>query len=271
MAEVTGSVRNGVNKLSAFKTLLSLHHHHHPHGPAVDSRALCRDSNVCDHWCADDCVWTLHNKHTQLHKPQISGCYTLVSAKHWCLLLGPVGSRLYSCRTADESSGPLHRSRTTYYDILKVSPNATHAQIKSAYYKQSFIYHPDRNRSEDAARQFALVAEAYSVLGRSSLRRRYDRGILTQTEVQSSGKPAAPQPPRRAPPSGKTAYFDFDAFYQAHYGEQLQREKLQRLRQQQIQQRRMEMQKQWRQEKITGVSVILLLLFGGVIINSLKS
>uniref|UniRef100_A0A3B4AKK1 J domain-containing protein n=1 Tax=Periophthalmus magnuspinnatus TaxID=409849 RepID=A0A3B4AKK1_9GOBI len=37
------------------------------------------------------------------------------------------------------------KERTAYYDILKVTPHATQAQIKTAYYKQSFIYHPDKN------------------------------------------------------------------------------------------------------------------------------
>uniref|UniRef100_A0A8C1LC57 J domain-containing protein n=1 Tax=Cyprinus carpio TaxID=7962 RepID=A0A8C1LC57_CYPCA len=54
-------------------------------------------------------------------------------------------------------------SPTEYYDILRVSPSATPAQIKSAYYKQSFIHHPDRNRdrSEDAARN---IYSAYLLL-----------------------------------------------------------------------------------------------------------
>uniref|UniRef100_A0A3P9MXZ1 Uncharacterized LOC103474675 n=1 Tax=Poecilia reticulata TaxID=8081 RepID=A0A3P9MXZ1_POERE len=37
------------------------------------------------------------------------------------------------------------KCKTAYYDILKVSPSATQSQIKTAYYKQSFIYHPDKN------------------------------------------------------------------------------------------------------------------------------
>uniref|UniRef100_A0A8C4S5K7 J domain-containing protein n=1 Tax=Erpetoichthys calabaricus TaxID=27687 RepID=A0A8C4S5K7_ERPCA len=45
------------------------------------------------------------------------------------------------------------KSKTAYYDILQVTPSATQAQIKTAYYKQSFLYHPDRNAgSEEAAR-----------------------------------------------------------------------------------------------------------------------
>ncbi|KAK9962791.1 hypothetical protein ABG768_008143 [Culter alburnus] len=189
------------------------------------------------------------------------------------------GARAYSFRSAGDSSAPLHRSRTAYYDILKVSPNATQAQIKSAYYKQSFLYHPDRNRSrsEEAARSFALVAEAYSVLGSSGLRRKYDRGILNQTDVQNAGRPSSSDAskPRRAPNASKSggddAYFDFDAFYQAHYGEQLQREKLMRLRREQLQRLQQENFRKWKQGKVTEVTVAFLLVCGGVILLSLRS
>ncbi len=165
-------------------------------------------------------------------------------------------------------SASLHRSPTAYYDILRVSPNATPAQIKSAYYKQSFIHHPDRSRSEDAARLFALVSEAYSVLGDSGLRRKYDRGILNQTDVQSAGRPSQP---RRAPDANARAHFDFDAFYQAHYGEQLQREQQMRHRREQMRQQQQHRLRAWRRMKMNEVTVAFLLLFGGGVLLSLRS
>uniref|UniRef100_A0A3Q2PNG2 DnaJ heat shock protein family (Hsp40) member C30 n=1 Tax=Fundulus heteroclitus TaxID=8078 RepID=A0A3Q2PNG2_FUNHE len=89
----------------------------------------------------------------------------------------------------------LHRSKTAYYDILKVSPSATQSQIKTAYYKQSFIYHPDKNLGrQDATQRFSQISEAYTVLGNISLRRKYDRGILSQSDLQSSGKPSSRYP-----------------------------------------------------------------------------
>ncbi|KAF4103711.1 dnaJ (Hsp40) homolog, subfamily C, member 30b [Onychostoma macrolepis] len=170
-------------------------------------------------------------------------------------------------------TAPLHRSPTAYYDILRVSPNATPAQIKSAYYKQSFIHHPDRNRSrsEDAARLFALVAEAYSVLGDSGLRRKYDRGILNQSDVQSAGRPSRASKPRRAPDASDRARFDFDAFYQAHYGEQLQREQQMRHRREQMRQQQQHKLRTWRRMKMNEVTVAFLLLFGGGLLISLRS
>ncbi|XP_034024202.1 dnaJ (Hsp40) homolog, subfamily C, member 30b [Thalassophryne amazonica] len=141
----------------------------------------------------------------------------------------------------------LYRSRTAYYDILSVSRSSTQAQIKTAYYKQSFIYHPDKNPdNKEATHRFSQISEAYIVLGNINLRRRYDRGILSQFDIQNAGKPSSKDT------SGKTAeaplqhqqrvkpvsqfggkpMFDFDAFYQAHYGEQLQREQEWRARKQ---------------------------------------
>ncbi|XP_016088281.1 dnaJ (Hsp40) homolog, subfamily C, member 30b [Sinocyclocheilus grahami] len=161
-----------------------------------------------------------------------------------------------------------HRSPTAYYDILRVSPSATPAQIKSAYYKQSFIHHPDRNRnrSEDAARHFALVAEAYSVLGDGGLRRKYDRGILNRSDAQSAGRPSTP---RRAPDA--SPHFDCDAFYQAHYGEQLQREQQRRRRREQTRQQQQTQLRAWRRMKMNEVTVALLLLCGGGILISLRA
>uniref|UniRef100_A0A3Q1GUJ0 DnaJ (Hsp40) homolog, subfamily C, member 30b n=1 Tax=Acanthochromis polyacanthus TaxID=80966 RepID=A0A3Q1GUJ0_9TELE len=142
----------------------------------------------------------------------------------------------------------LHRSRTAYYDILSVSPTATQSQIKTAYYKQSFIYHPDKNPdSMEATQRFSEISEAYTVLGNISLRRKYDRGILSHSDIQRAGRPSSrettgrstgsphqhqQQRARRFSQPGGKPIFDFDAFYQAHYGEQLQRERDMRARKQ---------------------------------------
>lgn len=170
------------------------------------------------------------------------------------------GTRSYSSAPGE------HRSPTAYYDILRVSPSATPQQIKSAYYRQSFIHHPDRNQhcSEDAARQFALVTEAYSVLGDSGLRRKYDRGILHRTDVQRAGRPS----PSRAPDA--RTRFDFDAFYQAHYGEQLQREQRMRRAREQTRQQQQHALRTWTRMKMNELTVGFLLLLGGGLLLSLR-
>ncbi|XP_040194253.1 dnaJ homolog subfamily C member 30, mitochondrial [Rana temporaria] len=152
-----------------------------------------------------------------------------------------------------QSEAPMYTSRTGYYDILEISGNATQAQIKTAYYKQSFRFHPDRNAGNEAAsRRFGQVTEAYHVLGSTSLRKKYDRGILSLEDVRTARKPSGKSPsrkeaagPRQASSASSTftpskQMFDFDAFYQAHYGEQLAREKLWKERREQIAKERKE-------------------------------
>ena len=72
-----------------------------------------------------------------------------------------------------------------YYDILKVSPTASGAEIKSAYRRLARKLHPDRNNgSKETALKFAAIAEAYEILGNSKERVRYDRRII---ELQYKG------------------------------------------------------------------------------------
>ena len=68
-----------------------------------------------------------------------------------------------------------------YYDILKVSPKASKAEIKSAYRRLARKLHPDKNNgSEETALRFAAIAEAYEILGNSRERAVYDRRILQE-------------------------------------------------------------------------------------------
>merc|ERR1712137_1144405 len=64
---------------------------------------------------------------------------------------------------------------TGYYDVLGVSPDATAAQIKKAYYKKAMKYHPDKNQSAEAEEIFKDVSEAYQVLMDEDTRAAYDR------------------------------------------------------------------------------------------------
>eukprot|EP00057_Strongylocentrotus_purpuratus_P016458 XP_011670932.1 PREDICTED: uncharacterized protein LOC105441495 [Strongylocentrotus purpuratus] len=83
-----------------------------------------------------------------------------------------------------------HRKEKSYYEVLNTTPSATQAQVKEAYFKLSKIYHPDKNAgSKEAQRKFALINEAYSVLGNLTLRKRYDRGTLNQRDVHGEVKP----------------------------------------------------------------------------------
>ncbi|TWW77158.1 DnaJ -like protein subfamily C member 30 [Takifugu flavidus] len=189
--------------------------------------------------------------------------------------------RSYSGKNND--AGPLYRSRTSYYDILRVSPGATQSQIKTAYYKQSFIYHPDKNPGNKAAVQrFSEVSEAYAVLGNVTLRRKYDRGILGPSDLQSPGRPFSKESTvgspgfkqqHRAQQFSQTrgkVHFDFDAFYQAHYGEQLQREKALRARRKQMQEQQDKARLSWKKDKMMEIAAALLLTTAGLLFVSVS-
>ncbi|KAL4660544.1 hypothetical protein GN956_G578 [Arapaima gigas] len=190
--------------------------------------------------------------------------------------------RAYSKTSHPET--PLYKNKTAYYDILQVSPSATHAQIKTAYYKQSFVYHPDRNAgSEEATLRFSEISEAYMVLGNRGLKKKYDRGILSQTDLQGAGRPSVHEEPAPTTTAQQTSsqyspskdmggksIFDFDAFFQAHYAEQLQREKDLRLQKEQFKEKQREF-KDRELGRMTEISVGLLLMVGLTILLSVKS
>ena len=64
--------------------------------------------------------------------------------------------------------------KTNYYKVLGVKHQSTDVEIKKAYYKLSFEYHPDKNSGVDTE-LFNSISEAYSVLSNSELRIEYDR------------------------------------------------------------------------------------------------
>lgn len=62
-----------------------------------------------------------------------------------------------------------------YYAILGIEPNATDEEIKKAYRRLAFQWHPDRNpRKADAGERFKEISEAYAVLIDQAKRRQYD-------------------------------------------------------------------------------------------------
>jgi hypothetical protein len=73
-----------------------------------------------------------------------------------------------------------------YYESLKVSQRASTSEIKSAYRRLARKLHPDKNNgSDETARAFAIIAEAYEVLGNAKERAIYDQKLL-QAQYTSS-------------------------------------------------------------------------------------
>ncbi|XP_048468641.1 uncharacterized protein LOC109938078 [Rhincodon typus] len=211
-----------------------------------------------------------------------NGCWHSVTKVHpQCRSYGHFkdGNR-YSGRN---NSAPLpRRSNTLYYDILKISPNATQNQIKSAYYKQSFRYHPDRNAgSEEAALRFTQINEAYSVLGSVTLRKKYDRGILTAADLHGGKKPLEKAQSTTTKQSqawsssdnlnSEKSIFNFDEFYKAHYGEQLAREQTQRWRRMQLRKNKESLERKWQFQKLVEMTVTAMLIGGFFLLISISN
>jgi curved DNA-binding protein CbpA len=75
------------------------------------------------------------------------------------------------------SSGPEKAVKDReYYDLLKVSTNATSAELKKAYYREARICHPDKNPDDpNAARRFQALGQAYQTLSNEQSRTLYDK------------------------------------------------------------------------------------------------
>ena len=66
--------------------------------------------------------------------------------------------------------------KTDYYQILDLNRDTTEEDIKMAYRRLAFQYHPDQNpMDEEAEEKFKEISEAYTVLGDAERRRVYDQ------------------------------------------------------------------------------------------------
>jgi molecular chaperone DnaJ len=66
-------------------------------------------------------------------------------------------------------------AKRDYYEVLGVPKNAGVDEIKAAYRKLAFQYHPDRNKDPAAAERFKEISEAYAVLSDEKKRAQYDQ------------------------------------------------------------------------------------------------
>jgi DnaJ-class molecular chaperone len=66
-------------------------------------------------------------------------------------------------------------TKRDYYDILGVDKSASGAEMKKAYRKLALQFHPDRNKSAEAAEKFKEINEAYEVLSNPKKKEAYDQ------------------------------------------------------------------------------------------------
>lgn len=118
-----------------------------------------------------------------------------------------------------------------HYTNLEINTKATQDEIKSAYFKLSMQYHPDKNNSDEAKIKFREISDAYEVLGNFDKRKNYDRGINIKTGVQPSrGDNVRTHDITKEAFRARSAIFrhssgpttakiyDFDEWTKAHYG-----------------------------------------------------
>jgi len=66
-------------------------------------------------------------------------------------------------------------AKRDYYEVLGISKDTQVNEIKSQYRKLALKFHPDRNKSSEAAEHFKEISEAYAVLSDTKKRQLYDQ------------------------------------------------------------------------------------------------
>lgn len=105
---------------------------------------------------------------------------------------------------------------TTFYDVLKVAPNAETATIKKAYYLLALKHHPDKCENKDdtsltdANVLFQRIVEAYETLSDPKKRAVYDKSLQSapKKEANVAAKRTAPAPEQHQPPKKAASNLD---------------------------------------------------------------
>lgn len=123
--------------------------------------------------------------------------------------------RLYSTKQSAKSKN--------HYDTLNITPHANQNEVKSAYYKLTLQYHPDKNKSEYARQKFQDISDAYEVLSNYDQRKIYDRSLmLRQRPTVSTTTEQSRSHYKDKVYSGSSKIYNFEAWTEAHYGKQMQ-------------------------------------------------
>jgi uncharacterized protein YjbI with pentapeptide repeats len=91
-------------------------------------------------------------------------------------------SGMWNFRTLERRTG----MAKTLYEILQVLPDASPEVIRAAYKSLAAKFHPDKDSSTEAARQFAEVQKAFETLSNPDARARYDRDLKKPSQTTST-------------------------------------------------------------------------------------
>lgn len=129
------------------------------------------------------------------------------------------------------STGAKTRTKN-FYKVLGVSPKATQAQIKNAFYKLSITHHPDKHKgSAESHEKFQNITEAYNVLGNQESRKQYDRELVGEGQLKAEHAHGYEHPQTVKKPG---SIYNFDEWTKAHYSNTLDRNHRTKLRQEQL-------------------------------------
>ncbi|XP_065183489.1 dnaJ homolog subfamily C member 1-like [Sycon ciliatum] len=105
--------------------------------------------------------------------------HVLIATSAFLLLLGTVGragafdpSELEIFDLVEELG------TTTFYELLGVQQDASSAEIRRAYRKQSLVFHPDKNHEEGAELKFRQIAAVAEILRDEEKRAIYNRVLV---------------------------------------------------------------------------------------------
>ncbi|GFY55942.1 dnaJ subfamily B member 12 [Trichonephila inaurata madagascariensis] len=117
----------------------------------------------------------------------------------------------------------------SYYASLGIDSSASPKDIKSAYYKLSLKFHPDKNNSEESIEKFREITEAYEVLGNPEKKKTYDQNFRARAYYNDFGGSDFSQRTRHyygPPRTGRDQYYNYDEHYRHHYEEYMKQREM---------------------------------------------
>ena len=86
-------------------------------------------------------------------------------------------------QTGPDDCAVFHDEASTHYEILNVSPDASHEEIRASFRRMAKQYHPDKRHELDSAFIFRRLQEAKDVLLCATSRAKYDEQIGNKAKV----------------------------------------------------------------------------------------